>query len=301
MKKFFMLFALVAVFFLSFINQDIAAASNDLKQPQDEITWYRADFPPVTILQGQHADTGFFDKTMHFLINNYLSGYTHNFKTANFERIIKEFKNNRNVCCPSLYKTEDRERFIAFSAPAMVVLPNGIITSKSNYEKLRPHIDPDGMISLRSLLQDNSITTGISIGRIYSGGIDQILGEFNGKKNVFVHSGQNVFFGLLAMMYKGRIDCLIGYPVEAEYFAKNNETFRDYRYFPIKESTVAFTLGYIGCSNNEWGRQIIKQIDEVVLEHRNTTFINFYEDWLEESTKGYHLQLAHEYFETLPQ
>lgn len=295
-----MLLVLVAVFLLSFITQEIATASDNSKQPENQITWYRADFPPVTILQGQHADSGFFDKTMFFLINH-LPGYTHKFKTANFKRIIEELKNNKNVCCPSLYKTADRERFIAFSAPAMVVLPNGIITSKNNLEKLRPHIDQNGMISLRSLLQDNSITTGISIGRIYSGGIDQILSEFKGKKNIFVHSGQNVFFDLLSMMYKGRIDCLIGYPAEAEYFTKNNETFSNQRYIPIKESTVDFTIGYIGCSNNEWGREIIKQIDEVVLEHRDNTFINFYEDWLEESTKDYHLNLAREYFKTLSQ
>jgi len=288
------------VFFLSFINQQIAAASKNHPETRDEITWYRADFPPVTIPQGEHADSGFFDKTMFFLIDH-LMGYTHQFKTANFKRIILELTKKNNVCCPSLYKTPERERFTAFSVPAMVVLPNGIITSESHLKKLSSHIDSEGRVSLRSLLKDDTVTVGISSGRKYSGNIDQIIADFIHQKTVFIHSGQNVFRGLLSMMYKGRIDCLIGYPAEAEYYARQKDVYRDYKYLPIKESSVPFTVGYIGCTNNQWGQKVIQQINDTVRENRLDTFINFYGDWLEDSTKEYHRNLALDSFKEISQ
>lgn len=264
------------------------------------INWYRADFPPVSIPRGNHADEGFFDRTMTFLIER-LPQYENQFHVANFQRIMVEIKNKENVCCPSLYKTKDRENFVAFSTAAMVVLPNGIITSERSRNKLATHIDGDGKISLSSLLQDNNITIGISSGRIYSGGIDQILSQASGQKNLLVRSGDDVFRGLINMMHMGRIDCLIGYPVEAGYFVRENNKLNDFIYHPIKESTVPFTVGHIGCPNNEWGRNVISKVDEIVKKYRATEFIDFYGEWLDDSTRVVHRHMAEEHYKTLPQ
>lgn len=268
------------------------------QQNQEIINWYRADFPPVSIPRGNHANEGFFDKTMSFLIER-LPEYEHHFQIANFKRIMFQLEKNRNVCCPSLYKTKDRERFVTFSTPAMVVLPNGIITSKINRSKFAPHLDADGKISLNSLLQDNNVTLGISSGRLYSGGIDQILKQFIGNKNLLVRSGDDVFRGLMNMMRMGRIDCLLGYPVEAGYFVRESNKVYDFIYYPIKESSVPFTVGHIGCPNNEWGRTIISRIDEIVKKHRDKEFINFYGEWLDSATREVHQKMAQDYFNSL--
>lgn len=269
-----------------------AAAENET-----EIAWYRADFPPVSIPAGKHADEGFFDKTMHLLIEQ-LPEYSHQFRTANFKRIMLEIGENKNVCCPSLYKTKEREQFVAFSLPAMVVLPNGIISSEKNRSKLSSHLDAEGKLSLQSLLEDKSIKLGISNGRLYSGGIDQILDQFEGQNNILVHSGNDVFRGLINMMHLGRIDCLIGYPVEAGYFARENEKLNDYVYYPIKESSVPFTVGYIGCPDTEWGHNTIQKIDKIVAQHRTEKFITFYGEWLDDATRIVHKHMAQEYFTT---
>ncbi|BHH82479.1 TIGR02285 family protein [Desulforhopalus sp. 52FAK] len=270
----------------------------NVNQSQNQITWYRADFPPVSIPNEPHMDQGFFDKTMHFLIHH-LPEYSHNFEIANFKRIMLELKQNKNVCCPSLYKTKEREQFVSFSEPAMVVLPNGLITSEKNREKLAPHIDADGNISLLSLLQDENIKLGISNGRVYSGGIDQILSQFSGKKNLLVRSGNDVFRGLINMLNMGRIDCLVGYPVEAGYFVRENNAHNDFTYYPIQESSVTYTVGHIGCPNNDWGRNIIQQIDVQIKQHRDKEFIGFYGEWLDETTKTLHKQMAEEFFNSL--
>ena len=101
---------------LAFSNE-LNAAENQPGIP--EIIWYRAYFPPVTITEGDNRDSGFFDKAMDFVIDR-LPEYSHKFQTANFKRIVKEIANNDNVCCPSLYKTNEREQYVEFSIPAMV-------------------------------------------------------------------------------------------------------------------------------------------------------------------------------------
>jgi uncharacterized protein (TIGR02285 family) len=263
-----------------------------------QITWYRADFPPVTIPDGTHANEGFFDKTMYFLIER-LPEYEHLFQTANFKRIMVELKNNNNVCCPSLYKTKEREDFVTFSLPAMIVLPNGIITSDRSRSKLAPHITADGQISLLSLLKDDKITVGISIGRLYSGGIDEILRQFEGQENLLIRSGNDVFRGLINMMSIGRIDCLLGYPVEAGYFVRENNQINDFIYYPIQESNEPFTVGHIGCPNNDWGRKVIGRINAIVKEHRDKEFVQFYGEWLDDSTRVVHRKMALEFYDSL--
>lgn len=295
MKIFILL--LFTVIISTFITP-VSSFADAEQQNQDIINWYRADFPPISIPRGNHVNEGFFDKTMSFLIER-LPEYEHHFQIANFKRIMLQLENNRNICCPSLYKTEERERFVTFSIPAMIVLPNGIITSKKNRSKFAPHLDTEGKISLNSLLQDNNITLGISNGRLYSGGIDQILRQFNGNKNLLVRSGEDVFQGLMSMMHMGRIDCLLGYPVEAGYFVRENNKINDFIYYPIKESSQPFTVGHIGCPNNEWGRTVISRIDEIVKKHRDKEFINFYGEWLDNATREVHQKMGQDYFNSL--
>jgi len=67
----------------------------------EEILWYRAYFPPVTIPSGADAERGFFDNIMNYIID-YLPEYADHRQTANFKRIITEMKKGGNSCCPSL-------------------------------------------------------------------------------------------------------------------------------------------------------------------------------------------------------
>lgn len=275
----------------------VSSEAEDLPQPNEKIVWQRAYFPPVTIPEGEHTDEGFFDKVMITLIQG-LPEYEHNFQTANFNRIMLDIEQQKNVCCPSLYKIPERENMVAFSIPAMIVLPNGIITTALNREKLTPYLDESGKISLVSLLKNGTLTLGISNGRKYSGEIDDVLRQFGGQSNLLVRSGKDVFGGLLTMMQMGRIDCLLGYPIEAAYFARNNRQLSEFVYFPVKENSITFTVGYIGCPNNSWGRNIISMIDPIIREHRETDFIDFYGQWLDEGTRAIHKKIATEYFKS---
>lgn len=286
-------FVLIATLFLM-CHPKISLA---LDSPEEslEILWYRAYFPPVTVPSGPDENKGFFDRAMNFVIDQ-LDEYDHNFHTANFRRIILEFKDGKNGCCPSFYKTSEREEFISFSIPAMIVLPNGIITSRKNREALLPYVNDDGEISLTKLLTNPDLTLGISSGRVYSNGLDEVISQHNGD-NIHARSGDDVFQGLMSMLYLGRVNYIIGYPTEAGYFAQEQQHYSDYSFFPIAESKVPYTLGYFGCTKSAWGDKIIERIDPILREHRNTdAYLNYYESWLDDTTKDLYRSITREYF-----
>ncbi len=291
----FLAFILVTTFFV--VQYSGLSLATDAPYDVQEIVWYRAYFPPVTIPSGANTNRGFFDEVMNFTIDQ-LPEYEHHYHTANFKRIISDFKDGKNGCCPSLYKTDEREEFISFSLPAMVVLPNGIITSGKNRQELLPYVNDDGEISLIKLLSNADLVLGISSGRAYSNGIDEIISQHEGG-NIHVRSGEDVFKGLMSMLYLGRVHYIIGYPTEAGYFAKEQEQYSDYSFFPIAESKVPYTLGYIGCTKSEWGQEVIQRIDPVLREHRATEkFLKYYESWLDDSTKNLYRSITTKFFES---
>lgn len=288
---------LIIISFLFIVCPPVSFATGE-NEFSKEVNWYRAIFPPVTIPDGKDEGKGFFDQVMNAVIKE-LPEYSHRHHIANFKRIMMDLKEGENSCCPSLYKTKEREEFIEFSIPAVVVLPNGIITTWGNQSKLEPYVDQDGKIQLSKLLADQTLRLGISNGRLYSGGIDEILSQYRGAKNVTIQSGEDVFYGLMFMMYSGRLDYIIGYPTEAGYHARNDPRFREFVYYPIQESSVAFTLGHIGCSKTESGKEIIDRVNLILMENRQTdAFLRYYESWLDKSTKSLYRSTAQEYFQS---
>ena len=191
---------LLVTLFISilFLFPDVSYAQQSASNRM--ITWYRADFPPVTIVEGPNEGLGFFDRVTD-LLEDRLPDYEHLHRVANFKRIIIELKNRKNVCCPSLYKTKERETFVSFSIPAMIVLPNVLITQKASDDKFQPYIDENQRLKLTELLADKNIRLGISNGRKYAGGIDDVLAGFKGAENICIRSGEDVFKVLLDMLF----------------------------------------------------------------------------------------------------
>jgi uncharacterized protein (TIGR02285 family) len=281
---------------LAFPFFGISFADSGLQNKPENIMWYRAYFPPVTIPSGPDAGLGFFDKVTDLLIQQ-LPEYDHSHKVANFKRIIVDIKRERNVCCPSLYKTKERDQFVSFSIPAFVVLPNMIITKKVQSKKLKSYIDENNKLKLSELLQKSDLTLGISNGRRYAGGIDEVIEEFKDSGRIYVRSGEDVFKGLLEMLLLDRVDCIIGYPIEAKYFLKKKLNFDKLENHFIAENNIAYTIGYVGCPKNEWGEEIINSVNQILKEHRQKPeYLYFYEYWLDDQTIPVYKKIVNQYF-----
>lgn len=88
----------------------------------------------------------------------------------------------------------------------------------------------------------------------------------------------------MAMMHRGRLDYIIGYPIEGQFLNKALGGKSTIESFPI-EGMPDYFLGYIGCPKNEWGKEVITKINAVLQSHRNTPeYHAAYEFWLDENS-----------------
>lgn len=275
--------ALSTIFFLLMLAS-VALADDQHASGDNQITWYYANFPPVTIPDGPHAGTGFYDRITQFIIER-LDGYTHDFQVANFKRIINEIRLQEPVCCATLYKTPAREDYVTFSIPVVVVLPSGVVARKTDRAKLSAYIRDDNTLSLESVLQDGNLRVGVSKGRAYTGEIDEILNRYRPSSLIEERAGKDVFQGLLAMLLAGRVDLIIGYPTEAQFVSRMFGQEDQVIFLPVAEMSQTYTLGHVGCPKNEWGQEIIEKVDLILKKHRATPeFTGYYEQWLDEDT-----------------
>ncbi|MCP4353678.1 MAG: TIGR02285 family protein [Desulfobacterales bacterium] len=262
----------------------------------DTITWYRPNFPPVSIPDGPHADTGYFDRVEQLIVKN-LSSYKHKRKLGNAKRILGDIRNQKKIACAALFKTPEREAFTEFSIPALLVLPNGVIVLESKFDKLKPFLNANREIDLDRLLGNGKLRLGICVDRRYSGTIDSILRNHTGNKNIYVRYGADLTSGLLSMMIGNRIDYILGYPTEVSYFMNKMKIKKNIRYIPVA-NMEKYSTGYVGLPKNKWGKEIISKINAILEKHRATPeFLSFYEKWLNKDTTIYYRKITSDYFE----
>ena len=267
----------------------------------DTISWIYLGFPPVHIEDGPFANKGYGDFVLHLLINN-LKAYRHKLLKCNIARAQELLKNQAKVAHPAFLKRSDRTNYVEVSIPAYVLIPNAVLVFSHQLGKFRPYIDSQGKFLLERAIMESSLKVGISAERAYGGIIDQILMKHKNHKNIFVnYDDESLLRKLLSMMNAGRLDYIIGYPNEGQYYAKSIEKNMNLVSFPIAGMPDYF-LGYIAVPKNDWGKSIIEKINLILEENRNTPeYHAAYEFWLDEnSVKHYRQYVRKVYSERKP-
>ncbi|ALS99717.1 TIGR02285 family protein [Lacimicrobium alkaliphilum] len=258
-----------------------------------EILWLRPDFPPGTFVKGPMKDQGYNDLTRQFLARR-LPQYQHNVQTAGYERIIKLMQEH-NVCIVGLYKSPQRQRYILYSEPRGVVLPNGLIIRAADREIFSPYMTEQG-VDLSSLMKNPELIGGVADGRLYKGPVDSELAKHQKTEHLLRRSGANVFSDLLKMLDLKRIDYTFGFPVELVYQQRLGTISQQIAFLPIEGMPQA-TPSYIACSRNKWGEQVIGDINKVLRVHRlSPEYLHAYQQWLDTGSRSLHQQISEKYF-----
>jgi uncharacterized protein (TIGR02285 family) len=245
-----------------------------------EILWLHPEQAPLVIKKGYGEGKGTIDRMEAFFEKN-LTKCKHHFESGNYERIIRMIKKKENACCIPLYRTPEREQFIEFSIPYHIVLSNALIIEESSRREIEPFIDQNGKVDLEALLA-KGYRVGVAKGRIYRGVIDQIINKYRNTASVVEHdSPQQMVDSLIAMMINNRVNAVIAYPLEGQYVARS---------MGIKVVSLPvigmddYGLTSVGCSKTETGKEIIRQLNAVIIKHRLTPkFMDFAEHWLDPS------------------
>jgi uncharacterized protein (TIGR02285 family) len=259
------------------------------------ITWYKPEFPPLSIVNGPDAGKGYSDRIENYLIKQ-MSDFEHQVLVSPFKRTVRDMKKGLNACSVTLLKTPARTEFIAFTKPARLLLPNGLVVRKSDLSKFNDFKDESGRISVEEIIKSGTVRIGYSNGRSYTKPIDALLAKYKGADNLIERLGNEGPKGLLIMLTKGHIDAMFAQPVEAQFHGRSIGVAADIAQLPINE-IKDYTVGYIGCSKTPWGEAVVVKLDALLVEAvKRDDFRSFYEDFLDENSKKRYREIYDEYF-----
>lgn len=246
---------------------------------KDSITWMETVMPPYFIQDGPLKEQGYGDLITH-IIQEKLTEYTHEKVVTNITRHFHKFKQGERVCSVGLFRTPEREEFMYFSMPSFLTLPAVIIIKKEAHSRFGNR----SSIRLDDLLNDKTMSIGLSKDRSYGTSTDAILKRHKGEDNILATTGQELSLNLFKMLMKGRLDGIIGLPDEALYQAEQLGIREQVMTLTIEENLNGYEgwLSSVGCSKNAWGEAVIDKINAVLREQRLTEgYRAAYERWLD--------------------
>jgi uncharacterized protein (TIGR02285 family) len=242
-----------------------SVASNASDQP---IFWGEMHIPPVSYLEGPNKGKGLLNLQLDMILGS-LAAYQHTRIPVSIRRLMEEMKTGRKFCFQALTKTEERAKFIDFTAATMLTFPNALITSRKNQAKFQPYMTSDGSIDLQAMLDDQNLTLADFEGRSYSENIGKILGPYRDQKSKLlkVKSGMPDWSLTVKQVLHNRLDAMIGRPGEVYDVAKRLNMQADLLYLPIKNE-AKYSLIYGGCSKGNWNKTYLKDLNKVIVQVR---------------------------------
>lgn len=227
------------------------------------ITWQTIHFPPLMILRGPDKGSGQLD---HFLpyLQKQLPQYQHRNSEVNWARIFKSIEHGKNMCSNMVFKTTEREDIAEFSVPVAVALPIRIIMSKEN----KALIGNPTSYSLSKLIIDNRFKGALVNDRSYTPAIDKLLKRNQGSTNIERKAITSE--SLLTMLQLNRISYMIEYPATVSYLTRNNKDFKNQFSSIAIDEISPFTLTYLACPKNAWGKKVVDDINKIIIEKHSS-------------------------------
>lgn len=222
------------------------------------INWLVVDFVPYYIVSGKNAGAGR-DEGVIKLLEKSMEQYAFNTTFVPASRAIHELSNPlKNYCMLSLYKNKQRKQYIRFSGEFSTV---GLSPSVAMHSELAKQLklDETQLISLQSLLSKHKLTLGVPTNRSYGMALDNVI---NSKHNATIinRAGRDTLMSLTYMLYKRRVDIVLGYPSEHFYLAHGMGLKNKLIQLPLLESPD-LSFGYIGCNKNAKGAENISALN----------------------------------------
>lgn len=250
-----------------------------------DIVWYYFDVPPQYITTGQQKEKGFLDLALRQEIVPGLPKYNHRLVEAPFQRLELMLKQKPNACVMGLFKKPEREQFMWFSRPFLAQFPPGILVNQAARAKVAPFLDHSGKVSLGKLLEAGELKVGVGGTRSYGSVIDGLLKPYLNEPRVYVNAAGSASSNLLRMAALGRVDVVPGFPYEARYQGiDTNKGSAALTYFPLMEQPE-FLVGHAACSKTEFGRQVIREVDEILRRPGvRQAIADYYASWLDDDT-----------------
>lgn len=278
----------LAVFFLL-----ATPTSSALAQPKETLVWLLRDLPPLMIFEGPEKGRGVIDQLLPLLIAR-MPQYHHTLMRVNRARGLQMLQEPTLTCDAALNRSKEREQWIAFTAPVFLAMSNGLAVRRSDQEFLKPFIK-EGAVDLAALLADGGEKLGIIAERNYGEQLDALLKQAPAN-SLMLHYGNDALGSLLQMQRLSRLRMLLGYRPEIRYQARQQGIAEDeLQFFPIRD-TGKYLSGYIGCSATARGKQVVREIDQLLRTLPRTPVSEAYAAWLDPESRPDYLETSRLFF-----
>ncbi|VVN07064.1 hypothetical protein PS645_03592 [Pseudomonas fluorescens] len=277
----------LAVFFL------LATPTSSAAQPKETLVWLLRDLPPLMIFEGPEKGRGVIDQLLPLLIAR-MPQYQHTLMRVNRARGLQMLQEQTLTCDAALNRSKEREQWIAFTAPVFLAMSNGLAVRRSDQEFLKPFIK-EGAVDLAALLADGGEKLGIIAERNYGEHLDALLKQAPAN-SLILHYGNDALGSLLQMQRLSRLRMLLGYRPEIRYQARQQGIAEDeLQFFPIRD-TGKYLSGYIGCSATARGKQVVREIDQLLRTLPRTPVSEAYAAWLDPESRPDYLETSRLFF-----
>ena len=246
-----------------------------LGSDKSEIVWLELFLPPVWIESGEYKDQGIGDEQTK-IFERRLFGYRFAEISVPWTRFQHYIKLKNKLYCNAAYINIDVSHpDLYYSIPTHFTTPKTLIIKKGN-KKFPPNAS---IINLDKLLQDQSLKFAFFVDRPYGVKLEAIISRYNGQRNfVNIYSPTS---DVVAMLQKGRVDYLIEYPDNFEYYLRSHHIPTDqFSRYIIEEEGDQGVLCAVVAVKNEHGKAFIKEMNTIVNKVRGTdAFIETYMRW----------------------
>jgi uncharacterized protein (TIGR02285 family) len=249
---------------LSLLVYIIFSVTTAQAESEMTVTWAILNWPPVHILEGEHKGEGIFDAIMD-LLKRELPEYTHKELVANPPRFWGYIKKGDNLCHAASVVTEERLKHAYFSIPISFGPANSVIMKKDTAESL----GLSDSVSLAALLKTPGLTGGIKPDRSYGKMVDSMLTKKKTEENIYEQHSSDYGSSLFQMLLHGRLDYILEVPVMVAY----NEVILNKQGISVSleiEENDPYIFGSVACPKNEWGRNMVDRINEIIKTCRPT-------------------------------
>ncbi|RUO73514.1 hypothetical protein CWI78_00280 [Idiomarina ramblicola] len=237
-------------------------SANSLAADED-IIWGVNSSPPFHIYSGEYKEQGFCDALVDSF-QRQLPELSHRIRKLPSRRITMIMKKNKNLCFPCLIKRTSYNSDFNYTETTHLYEPHGIITRANTAAKIiKKYGQP---VKFSDLVKDSDLRFAQPTERRY--GQLQTLLETHliDSENFSFISGENAHVNLLTMIVNDRIDYTIDYRAIMTYYNETEASTKNSGlvFLPIKEYGSLVIEGAVGCTNNEWGRNAVNQLDQVI-------------------------------------
>ncbi len=228
----------------------------------EEIRWHIMDYPPLYIIDGPNKGKGAADILQKMLIDRLGNEYRHSSILVNDARSRHESKNGINACfVGGVYQDPD---YIS-SIPVAAIPPHLIVIKKGNLKRF----GDQRSVALKTLLDNENLVLGVQKDRSRGAILDGIIQQHKRRQNVKVR-GLFTLPVLLKMISRDRIDYTIDYAYWVQQAIAHNKLKGEYDFIQIEENEGTIMRGGVVCTKNDWGREIIRKIDNILVDIRPT-------------------------------